>query len=357
MPLYDCCRQAGCAIRMLPGVSLAIFALFALFGSPLHGAERSAVVLMYHQFGAREASTSIRLEQFDAHLDYLEKNGFSVWPLERLVEDLRQGRPLPDRTVAITMDDAYLSIYKEAFPRLKRRGWPFTVFVATDPIDNRFSDYMSWEQMREMERDGATFANHSRSHGYLVRHKKGESREQWRQRMKGELQHAQQRLQSELKRVPPLFAYPYGEYNLELAQMVAEMGYTGFGQHSGAIGPHYDFRYLPRFPMNEHYGAMASFSSKVLSLAMPLARDPGAEPAGRERRPSLTLTFDRAHPRLRQLACYFNDRPMGLEWLSDHQVKVTPQQDLGLGRSRYNCTAPSAEKGRFHWYSQQWLRE
>lgn len=341
-----------------PGlIRVVLIATLISIGNNLHAEQHSAVVLMYHQFGAKGgATTNIRLDQFDAHLDYLEKNRFTVWPLEKIVEYLRQKQPLPDRTIAITMDDAYRSIYTEAFPRLKKRNWPFTVFVATDPIDKHFPDYMSWDEMREMEKSGVTFANHSRSHDYLVRRKTNESHAQWQQRMKADLQHAQQRLQSELKQVPPLFAYPYGEYNLELAQLVAAMGLTGFGQHSGAIGPHYDFRYLTRFPMNEHYGEMQSFISKVQSLAMPLAKDPGAEPVTREKRPSLTLTFDTQHPRLRQLSCYFNDRPMKLQWLNDHKVKIEPQQDLGAGRSRYNCTAPTGEKGRFYWFSQPWLR-
>lgn len=337
--------------------SLILIALIAPLISAAHAEQRSAVVLMYHQFGAKGvATTNIRLDQFDAHLDYLARNHFTVWPLEKVVDHLQQNKALPDRTIAITMDDAYRSIYTEAYPRLKKRGWPFTVFVATDPIDNHYPDYMRWDEMREMEKSGASFANHSRSHDYLLRRKPNENDAQWRQRMQNELQHAQQRLQSELKQVIPFFAYPYGEYNLELAQIVAGMKLTGMGQHSGAIGPHYDFRYLTRFPMNEHYGEMESFISKVQSLAMPLARDPGVDPVTRAKRPALTLTFDKQHPRLRQLACYFNDKPMKLQWLNDHEVRVEPQQDLGAGRSRYNCTAPSGEKGRFYWFSQPWLR-
>jgi peptidoglycan/xylan/chitin deacetylase (PgdA/CDA1 family) len=336
---------------------IVLIATLLTVSSYSHAEQHSAVVLMYHQFGAKNsASTNIRLDQFDAHLDYLARNNFTVWPLEKVVSYLQQNKTLPDRTIAITMDDAYRSIYTEAFPRLKKRNWPFTVFVSTDPIDKHYPDYMSWDEMREMEQRGATFANHSRSHDHLPQRKRNESAAQWRQRMQNDLQHAQQRLQSELKQVIPFFAYPYGEYNLELAQMVAEMKLTGMGQHSGAIGPHYDFRYLTRFPMNEHYGEMNSFISKVQSLAMPLERDPGAEPVTSDKRPSLTLTFDKEHPRLRQLSCYFNDQPMKLDWRNDFEVRVQPQQDLAAGRSRYNCTAPSNEKGRFYWFSQQWVR-
>ena len=56
-----------------------------------------------------------------------------------------------------------------------------------------------------------------------------------------DLQKAQQRLENELGSAIPYFAYPYGEYNTELAQSVAELGLTGMGQQSGAIGPDSDF--------------------------------------------------------------------------------------------------------------------
>ena len=39
--------------------------------------------------------------------------------LAEIIDRLQDGQPLPDRTVAITIDDAYLSVYTEALPRIK----------------------------------------------------------------------------------------------------------------------------------------------------------------------------------------------------------------------------------------------
>ena len=89
-----------------------------------------------------------------------------------------------------------LRVYTEAYPRLKQRRWPFTVFVSTDYIDKQFPNYMSWAQMREMQDVGATFGNHSTRHGYLIRRRAQESEEQWRQRVRHDIEHAQQRLDS-----------------------------------------------------------------------------------------------------------------------------------------------------------------
>ena len=96
-----------------------------------------AAVLMYHRFGEdKYPSTNIRLDQFDAHLEKLASGDYTVLPLDKIIRHIQDGTELPDRTVAITIDDAYLSVFTEAWPRLKAKGFPFTVFVATDPIDN-----------------------------------------------------------------------------------------------------------------------------------------------------------------------------------------------------------------------------
>ncbi len=135
-----------------------------------------AVIFMYHRFGeSRYPSTNITLAQFEEQLDFFEKNDFSVLPLSEIVEALKQNTTLPNRAIAITVDDAYLSVYTEAYPRLKAKGYPFTVFVATAVVDQGIPAYMDWQQMEEMLRHGATFANHSQHHDYLVRKKEGES--------------------------------------------------------------------------------------------------------------------------------------------------------------------------------------
>jgi biofilm PGA synthesis lipoprotein PgaB len=337
--------------------------LFLLISAALHctslfAAQQSAVVLMYHHFGvARYPSTNIRLEQFDQHLQFLEKKGFNVLPLMTILQAIRENRPLPDKAIAITMDDAYRSVYSEAYPRLKELGWPFTVFVSTDYIDKHFSNYMTWEQMREMEQHGATYGNHSRTHNYLVRRRNGEDSAAWRQRVTEDITSAQQRLHDELHNVVDVIAYPYGEYNLALADVVEGLGMIGMGQHSGAIGPTSDFRFLPRFPMAEKFGDMEGFTTKVLSLAMPLQKTPAIEPVTEKKRPLLILKLDSQHPGLKQLTCYASGQGrIEVTWLNEFEFSVKAKKDLPDGRSRYNCTAPSGDAGRYYWFSQPWIR-
>ena len=241
--------------------------LLALLALPAgaHG----AVAFIYHHFGVADLpSTNIRLDQFESQLDHLAEAGYRVWSLGRVVAALRSGEALPDRVVSLTADDAYRSVYQEAWPRLRQRGWPLTVFVPTDPVDDGVAAYMSWDQMRELAAQGVEFANHSASHDHLLR-RAGESGAQWRQRVRADLERAQRRLREELGpealASPALLAYPYGEYSTELAELVRDMGYVGVGQQSGAIGPGADFGALPRFPVNERYGELDSFQVKAAS--------------------------------------------------------------------------------------------
>lgn len=323
--------------------------------------ERQAVVLMYHHFGVdQHPSTNVRLQQFEAHLQYLDEAGYQVWSLAQVVEHLREHKPFPARVVAITVDDAYLSVYTEAYPRLRARGWPFTVFVATDGVDRHFQAYMDWPQMREMQQHGASFANHSASHDYLVRRRKGEDETQWAARMKADIQRAQRRLQQELGIAPLLFAYPFGEYDTALANIVAEMGYVAFGQHSGPVGLGADLRALPRFPMAESFAELDDFRLKVASLAFPLVRVSPWEPVVfTAEPPRMEVVLGATDADLSQLNCFYSAQgPMQIQWLDREAgyFGVQGQEALPSGRSRYNCTAPAAEAGRFYWYSHLWIR-
>lgn len=320
----------------------------------------SAVIFMYHRFGEEKyPSTNITLEQFEQQLDYLAENNFTVLPLTEIIDAITNARPLPDLSVAITIDDAYLSVYEHAYPMLKARKFPFTVFVATEGVDRKLPAFMNWDQIREMAEDMVIFANHGHSHAHLVRREAGETQEDWLSRIRGDLEMGEQRLTEELGSSPPLFAYPFGEYNLELLELVDSMGYTGFGQQSGPVGPLSDIRALPRFPMAESFAEIKSFATKARSLPLPVTSTNPVDPVTHESRPTLTVSLEEGGADLARLACYSGAESMKIEWLEKPaQFKVQAQKPLPEGRSRYNCTAPAKKDGtnRYYWFSHPWLR-
>ncbi|KAB7628165.1 polysaccharide deacetylase family protein [Alkalilimnicola sp. S0819] len=321
------------------------------------GQAGAAVVLMYHRFGEDELpATNIRLAQFEQQLEYIASAGYRVWPLARIAEHLREGRELPDRVLAITVDDAYASVYHEAFPRLRSRGWPFTVFVSTDPVDQGLRGYMSWPQLRELHEAGVALANHSASHAHLVRRLAGESEPDWRARVQADIQRAERRLREELgPRVngARLFAYPYGDYDRPLAEWLAARGYLAFGQHSGALGLRSDPRALPRYPIAEAYADPDEFALKLASRPLPLRAvhpwNPLLGEAGEA--PVLELRLDAP---VSGLSCYYRGERLRLQGAEGRRVRVMGPARLPPGRSRYNCTAPAGE-GRWYWYSHPWL--
>ncbi len=350
----------------------AAFLLLAGWLFPLLAAAAGtghAVVFMYHRFGEDDyPSTSVRLEQFEAHLDHLEENDYHVWPLERIVTRMGEGKEIPDRTVVITVDDAYLSVYTEAYPRLRERGWPMTVFVATDDVDAGRPSNMSWDQIREMRDSGlVTFANHSATHDYLVRRDRDEPDRAWEERMRDDINRAQRRLQEELgeetNENPRLYAYPFGEYDTRLAEIVTGKGYIAFGQHSGGISNIDDPRSLPRFPVNEQFGDLNDFALRARSLAMPVAAVEPWEPILDDNNPPrMEITLRTGEPvATGRLSCFASGQgAMEVEWLDAERTRFVVQAEraFGKGRARYNCTAPHRrEGGRFYWFSKQWLND
>jgi peptidoglycan/xylan/chitin deacetylase (PgdA/CDA1 family) len=346
--------RSGVALGSILGVAL----LVGMVSSHPRAAEPHAAAFIYHRFGEnRHPSTSVTLEQFDAHLSHLAEAGYRVLPLAEIVSAISKGKTLPDRTVAITIDDAYDSIFTEAFPRLRERGWPFTVFACTDPVDQKLRGYLTWDRMREMKEHGATFANHTATHDSLVERRPGESEEAWAKRVRTDIDLAQRRLKEELGSAPMLFAYPYGEYDETLANLVAEMGYVAWGQQSGALGSGSDPRSLPRYAMAEEFADLDDFKVKAASLPLAVVSVDPWDPLTSSRRPRLEIELGSSDARLAQLACFVGGQgQVDVEWLEpERRFAVQAARDLPDGRNRYNCTAPNADGSRYYWFSQQWL--
>ena len=317
----------------------------------------SAVVLMYHRFGEdRYPSTSIRVDQFEAQLKYLHDKNYTVVPLTDVIAALNDDQPLPPRAVAITIDDAFRSAYEVAFPRLREYNYPFTVFVATDPVDQELLAYMSWEQMRTMSGGGATFANHGTNHESLIARRAGESDSAWLTRVRAVVDKGRQRLSAELDVLPGVFAYPYGEYDTDIANMLHEMGYVAFGQQSGAVGVHSDTRALPRFPMAEAFAGLDQFRTKVASLPMPVLKVTPWDPVVTTAQPRIEVTLGDGDAQLAELACFVSGQGrVEVQWLeTDRLFTVGPDKPFGPGRQRVNCTAPLSD-GRYLWFSHAWI--
>jgi peptidoglycan/xylan/chitin deacetylase (PgdA/CDA1 family) len=318
-----------------------------------------ATVFIYHRFGDhRYPSTNTPLGEFRAHLDTLRQGGYQVLPLGEIVARLRDGQPLPERCVAISVDDAFRSFLSGAMPLLREYGYPATVFV--NPGEMNGPDYLSWEELRRLAAEGVEIGNHSAAHGYLLERRAGESRPLWQQRVKEEIQRAQEELTARLGVTPRLFAYPYGEFSAELQEIVSGLGFlAAFGQQSGVIGRGQDLFALPRFPAGGSYAARSEFRERLRFRALPLQVLTPADTLVTTTNPPLwRIALGNGQIDPRTLRCYVPGQPPASIISVDaaagiYEIKaVAPQTGR---RSKYTLTGTDRQ-GNWYWYSQLWVR-
>lgn len=313
----------------------------------------SAVVLMYHRFGEDEyASTSVTMEQFEAHVAELTSGKYTVMPLSRIVSALKAGTLLPERTVALTIDDAYASVYDRAWPILQRAEIPFTLFVATDPVDQGSSDFMTWDQILELKDSGLVeIGSQAVTHPHMPLKSDARNRE--------ELTLSANRLQEMTGIRPTLFAYPYGEASRDIMTLTQEQGYSAaFGQHSGVTNSTSDMFYLPRFPINVNYGGVERFTRLVNALPLPVSgltpSNPTLPTEGSGNPPAFGFTVEGVSENLTDLKCYHSDASQ----ISDFQqlgnrFEVRFDGAFAPGRTRINCTM-LGHSGRWRWFGMQY---
>jgi peptidoglycan/xylan/chitin deacetylase (PgdA/CDA1 family) len=339
-------------------ISCLVSALVFLSGLPPASAQSSAqaVILQYHHVSIDTPPvTSLSPEQFRIHMEYLRDKDFTVLPLETVVQALRNGSDLPDKTAVITFDDGYRNVHENAFPVLRDLGWPFTIFITSGLVTANPGLYASWDQLREMGAAGATLANHTVTHPYFLERPTGEDEAAWLLRIEKEITDAEAEIERETGQSHKLLAYPYGEYDRAIQTLVQELGYIGIGQHSGPINASSDFTALPRFPFSGVYASMNTFPVKVQSLAFDLRMVRPDTPVTDSPTPDAVLDFNGDY-RLDALTCYNNDQTMqiSVENAGQQIYRVLPAQGNSARRFRYNCTAPGRD-GRYYWYSIPWV--
>lgn len=329
-----------------------------LLSSSIYAEQYHLPILQYHHVDETTPfSTSVTPAQFQEHLDYLQNEGFQVIDLGSGLNALRAGNSLPDKAVAITFDDAYKNIYENGFPILKEKGFPFTVFINSDPILKNNKNFLTWDDMREMQRYGGVMANHTISHPYMTRKEGDETYDNWFERIKKEVRQVETLLIDRLGQSPKMLAYPYGESNETIRAFLKQEGIIGFGQQSGVVGIDSNFTNLPRFPAAGAYADLGALKTKLSSLPMPLAEfETGGDFAGDDP-VTMSLTFKKGQYRTKEFNCYVSGQgKASLEWLTPQQVTITAPKPFPYGRGRINCTMPVNKGAHYHWFSNVWVK-
>ncbi|MFH1047399.1 MAG: polysaccharide deacetylase family protein [Patescibacteria group bacterium] len=180
-------------------------------------------ILVYHHIrptpaglSAADQPYSITAQAFEAQLSYLRDHGFTGVLLTDIRDALLEGKKLPDKPVAITFDDGRDNQYTAAFPLLEQYG-----FVATfSPFTNAIGrpNYLTWEQLSEMQTAGHGIGSHAVYHPYMTKLTVDEMR---REALDSRLV-LKEKLGSEIA----VFAHPFGLFDEQVNAVLADVGYS-----------------------------------------------------------------------------------------------------------------------------------
>ncbi|KEI93172.1 deacetylase [Clostridium botulinum B2 267] len=184
---------------------------------PLIYNNKSIPVLMYHSIDY-EKGNELRLpkEQFKEQMEYLKNNGYTTLTLNELYNFLEKNKPIPEKSIVITLDDGYVDNYTNAYPILKELGFNATVFVVTSNIDKN-KDTLTSKQIKEMDEAGIQIASHTYNHDKLD----DLSYEKQLETMKK----SKDNLEKILNHKVDFIAYPYGKWNETTIKAAKYAGY------------------------------------------------------------------------------------------------------------------------------------
>ena len=245
-------------------------------------------VLMYHHLAPdgvyagtvnEDNAAIISVEDFSIQMEYLAMNGYNTIFLSELVGMLQSDEELPEKTVAITFDDAYESVYIYAYPILQKYGFKASVAIigetvnmpAASEYDPTMLSTLSFEQINEMQQSGIfEFQSHTynlhqivpvnnrgalgyaaTSRIYLLEHARRESIEEKAQRLQNDFK-KQDELLSSIGINASVLLYPYGETDRELIAAAKENGMqAGFTVRTGFVTKNCDIFRLPRITISQ----------------------------------------------------------------------------------------------------------
>ena len=211
-------------------------------------------ILNYHRVGTQEGDPTMTVSKdaFHRQMSLLASQGRAI-SLEELVSLLASKPPALPKKVAVTFDDGYEDNYTHAFSILKTHRIPVTIFLVTEWIGKK--EFLSWEAVREMSKEGISFGSHTKTHPYLP---SVSSRKILEEEIRGSKELLEDRFGKEVSQ----FSYPFGGFTEEAKQYVREAGYkAAVTSNRGEKRKERDLYALSRIKMTD-----ASTSSLIFNL-------------------------------------------------------------------------------------------
>ena len=309
------------------------------------------ISLMYHRFEENKyPSTNIRINDFKEHLRIIEQNNIKFINPKNFEKELVNNKL--QRKILLTIDDGFLSFYKNAWPILKEKKIPFILFVSTREVGAY--NYMTWDQIREISNeDFVEIGNHSHTHEYLV--------DESNQLIKEDIAKSISIFKKNLGRNSDFFSYPFGEYSNDFKKIIKEFGFKyAFGQHSGVMDETKDFYELPRYPINEKYGEIKRFNSLTKTLPFKYKKIYPDEKylSQAKNPPDVKIEFYDNIKNLKSVGCYSNEgdkwRQSNIEFANSKTLLIKITDKFVGERGRINCSLRDPS-GLWRWLGIQFV--
>ena len=306
---------------------------------------------MYHRFEENKyPSTNIKIKDFKEHIRIIEENNISFINPKDFEKELKNNKS--KRKILLTIDDGFLSFYKNAWPILKEKKIPFILFVSTREIGAY--NYMTWDQIKEVQKeDFVEIGNHSHTHEYLV----DESNEL----IKEDISKSISIFKKNLGKNSKFFSYPFGEYSNDFKKIINDFGFKyAFGQHSGVIDESKDFYELPRYPINEKYGEIKRFKSLTKTLPFKYKKIQPEEKylSQVNNPPKVKIEFYDNIKNLKSVGCYSNEgnkwRQSDIKFENSNTLLINIAEKFVGERGRINCSLRDPS-GLWRWLGIQFV--
>lgn len=182
-------------------------------------------ILCYHRFADNcKSRLCMPAYIFKKQMKYLKKNGYRVINFSQLLDFLEYRKPIPEKSVIVSIDDGYRSVYNIAYPILKKYGFTATLFIYTDFIGVS-RNALTWHQLAKMKADGIEIGSHTVHHSDLSKPKQEEDAQAYMARINEELRLSKRIIDKKLGQNTTLLAYPYGRYNKTVLKISEQSGY------------------------------------------------------------------------------------------------------------------------------------
>jgi len=193
--------------------------------TPLPARTVTLPILMYHRIDYLKPSLpaitrrlTVDPRDFAAQMEWLRAHGWHAVTQLQAFDALEYGTKLPPKPIMITFDDGYRDVWGKASPVLARLHMPATAYIITDRISGPDPSFLTWGDLRKLERRGIAIGSHTVTHTELTLLDDSEAL--------AELRDSRAILERKLGHPVQWFAYPAGREDPRVVQLVREAGYV-----------------------------------------------------------------------------------------------------------------------------------